>query len=86
MLKNFETWPDVLAHVRSGGSIYYVPSDSMGPCPTVARVRLTGEGNTVRLWLRCPDGFLGNSYPSTIADETFMDKIYRWEARKVHPR
>lgn len=81
MLKRFETWPDVLEHVRSGRPVWYVPSDSVGPCPTVARVRHTGEGDTVRLWLRCPEGFV-NSYPSTIADETFLDKIYRWEPTK----
>lgn len=79
MLRGFATWPDVVQYVRSGGSLYYVPSDSVGPCRTIAHVR-----SEALIWLRCPDYLLG-FYPSIVADTTFLDKLYRWEARNRAP-
>lgn len=83
MLEAFEKWSDVIDHVKAGGSLYYVPAGSVGPCPTIARVRQTAQDGPVRLWLRCPDNYRVYPYPSTIADETFMDKLYRWRAKKA---
>ncbi len=83
MLKQFETWPDVIQHVRSGEALYYVPNESIGPCRMVARLRLSSEDN-VRLWMRCPE-YMANTFPSMIADKTFLDKLYRWEPRKAGP-
>ncbi len=86
MLRGFDSWSDVIQYVKSGAALYYVPDDSIGPCPTIARVRPTVEGDPVRLWLRCPDKFMASPYPSTIADEMFIDKLYRWEPRKAATR
>lgn len=80
MLRSFATWEELIAHVKAGSALYYVPSPAIGPCPTIARVRQTTESEPVRLWLRCPDSYRSHPYPSTIADETFMSKLYRWEA------
>lgn len=84
MLTHFETWPDVLQHVRSGEALYYVPEDSIGPCRMIARLRLATEDN-VRIWLRQPE-YMANAYPSMIADQSFLDKLYRWQPRKALPR
>lgn len=81
MLKDFKSWPDVLAHVRSGGNIYYIPNESLGPCRMIARVRTT-ENSDARIWLRSPE-YLAYVFPSMIADETFLDKLYRWDPRKA---
>lgn len=86
MLGAFTAWADVIEHVRGGGSLYYVPYPDAGPCPTIARIRQTTQDGPLRLWLRCPDNFRLKPYPSTIADESFMDKLYRWEAAKASRR
>lgn len=82
MLKRFDTWPDVLQHVRSGGMLYYVIDETVGPCQATARVRTTGGQDTVRLWVWCPDSQLAPSYRSTIADSSFLGKLYRWETAR----
>lgn len=83
MLKPFDSWPGVLEHVRSGEALYYVPEEGIGPCRMIARLRLS-SGDNVRLWMRHPE-YLANTYPSMIADKTFLDKLYRWEPRRTGP-
>jgi hypothetical protein len=82
MLRGFESWPDVLQYVRAGGQLYYVPEEMNGPCRTVARVRQAANGDDVCLLLRCPHD-ASVSYPPTVADQTFLDKLYRWEMLKT---
>lgn len=84
MLSRFASWPDVLEHVRSGGAVYYVPNDSLGPCRMVARIPVNENGNG-RVWLRSPQ-YLANTFPTMIADSSFLDKVYRWDAAKAVPR
>lgn len=79
MLKLFDSWPDVLAHVRAGGVLYYVPEGYQGPYRTIATV--VPEANNLRL--RCPVENKLDVYPSAIAGPSFIDKLYRWEARKA---
>lgn len=84
MLRRFESWPDVLEYVRSGGAIYYVPNDTLGPCRTIVRIRPREDGQP-SLWVRPPEYVVG-TFESVVADETYLDKLYRWEARKAEPR
>lgn len=86
MLRVFDSWDDLVAHVRAGGPIWYVPTPDEGPRPAIARIRHTAEAEPVRIWLRSPDGNRLNPFPSTIADESFMGKLYRWSAAKTAPR
>lgn len=80
MLVGFESWPDVFQHVRSGGIIYYVPNDSLGPHRMIARVRPSTQGDTY-IWLRQPE-YMAHLFPSMIADSSFTDKLYRWQPGK----
>ena len=77
MLRGFDRWPDVLEHVRSGGAIYYVPNEDFGPARMIARIR-SPEQEVPRIWLRQPE-YMAHTFPTMIADITFMDKLYRWE-------
>lgn len=80
MLRGFDSWPDVLQHVRSGGILYYDPHNS-GPLPAIPVVRQGARDDQVRLWIR-PPYFSSGGFTPTIADDTFLDKLYRWEALK----
>lgn len=84
MLLQFGEWSEVIAHVRARGSLYYVPSPEVGPRPAIARIRQTSQNGPLTIWLRSPDNNSPSAYPSTIADESFMDKLYRWEAKPPH--
>lgn len=50
----------------------------------VARIPVNENGNG-RVWLRSPQ-YLANTFPTMIADSSFLDKVYRWDAAKAVPR
>lgn len=86
MLRPFDSWGDLVAHVKAGGPIWYVPTPDQGPRPAIARIRRTSEDGPISIWLRSPEGNRLNPFPSTIADESFMGKLYRWVNAKASPR
>jgi len=85
MLKSFDKWPDVLEHVRAGGVLYYVYDNNQGPYRTIASIVPEASAEPTRLRLRSPAQQETCSYPTTIADKSFLDKLYRWEVRKAIP-